>query len=59
MTYQLKTLFDYARKKGLTDRALASSLDCHYNSIWNWKHEKTTPSTLARVRIRDFLVKNL
>lgn len=59
MTYQLKTLFEYARKKGLTDRALASSLDVHYNSIWNWRHGKTEPSTLAVVRIREFLIKSL
>ncbi|MBA7496132.1 hypothetical protein ES702_06730 [subsurface metagenome] len=59
MTYQLKTLFDYSRKKGITDRKLASLLGVHYNSIWNWRHEKTEPSTIAKVIIRDFLIKSL
>lgn len=59
MDFQLKTLFEYGKKNKLSDRQLASFLGVHYNSIWNWRHEKTEPSSLAKVRIKEFLIKSL
>lgn len=59
MTFELETLFEYAKNNNLTDRKLASLLKIHYNSIYNWRHGKTEPSALAKVRIKEFLIKSL
>ena len=59
MTYQLKTLFNYARKNRITDKSLASSLGVHYNTIYYWRKGINEPSAIARIIIRDFLIKNL
>jgi len=59
MTYQLKTLFEYTKKNGITDRALAKALGVHYNTIYFWRKGVNEPSTIFNVIIRDFLIKNL
>lgn len=59
MIFELKTLFEYASKKGIADNKLASLLGVHYNTIYYWRHEIAKPSALARVRIKEFLIKSL
>lgn len=59
MTFQLKTLFEFTSKKGIHDNKLAALLGVHYNTIYYWRHGKAVPSALAKIRIKEFLIKNL
>jgi len=58
-TYQLKMLFGYTKRKGISDRKLAALLGIHWNTVHYWRKGKNEPSAIARVIVRDFLIKNL
>jgi len=57
--YQLQLLFGLSRRKKLTDRKLAEILGVHYNSVSGWRTGKSNPSALAKIRVKEFLIKNL
>jgi len=59
MSFELTALFEYAKNNGLTDKKLSELLGIHYNSICYWRSGKSRPSALAKIRIRDFLIKSL
>jgi len=58
-SYLIESLKDCKRKKGLTDREIAKSLEVHANSVYNWRNYRVEPSPLAKSKIREFLIKTL
>ena len=55
----IESLKDYRDDHKLSDRAIAKLLGVHWNSVYNWFSGRERPSTLARARIKEFLIKNL
>jgi len=58
-TYQVKLLFGFTKREGISDRKLSKILGIHYMTIHYWRIKKSEPSIIVRRIIRDYLIKNL
>jgi len=59
MLYIIESLKEYKKKNRLSDREIARRLEVHFNSIYRWITLGEEPSTLAKSKIRQFLIHNM